>query len=206
MARTIDLAEDWDCLVAAVLGAAEGRRLVVLLDGGSGAGKTTLAHRLRTDLQTRLGTVLGMVQLVSLDDAYPGWHGLQAASDWVRQTILRPHAPGHPTWDWQLNRTSGWVSLDPEAPIIVEGCGALSRQSAPLASTRIWYEMDAGSRRDRALGRDGEGYRPWWQTWAEQEAVHWAANRPWELADLIVCDAKTGKSHSRSHFGPVCRQ
>lgn len=182
MSRDIVLPGDWDVLVAALLQAAAGRRLVVLLDGGSGAGKTTLAHALHADLESRLGRV----QLVSLDDAYPGWHGLAAASGWVWQTILRPEDPGHPTWDWEQNRTSGWVSLDSDLPIIVEGCGALSRQSAPLASSRIWYEMDPAARRERALGRDGEAYRPWWDTWAEQEAAHWRANRPWELADLIV--------------------
>lgn len=182
MARTINLAEDWEALVDEVIDSARGRRLVVLLDGGSGAGKTTLARRLHTELEVRVGKV----QLVSLDDAYPGWHGLAAASNWVWQTILRPDDPGHPTWDWEQNCTSGWVSLDPCLPIIVEGCGALSRQSAPLASSRIWYEMDPDARRERALGRDGETYRPWWKIWAEQEAAHWRANRPWELADLIV--------------------
>lgn len=182
MGRLINLPDDRDALVSAVLDRATGRRLVVLLDGGSGAGKTVLARALHVGLEARLGTV----QLVSLDDAYPGWHGLAAASDWVWQLILRPQNPGHPTWDWERNQTSGWVELDPDLPIIVEGCGALSRRSAPLASSRIWYEMDAGTRRDRALGRDGDGYRPWWDTWAEQEAALWLVNRPWELADLVV--------------------
>ena len=182
MASHLHLPADWDALVSAVRVAAAGRRMVVLVDGGSCAGKTTLAH----DLHARLEAVVGRIQLVSLDDAYPGWHGLAAASDWVWQSILRPQAPGHPTWDWTAGVTSGWVDLDPDLPIIVEGCGAISRRSAPLASSTIWYEMSAEQRRERALDRDGEGYRPWWDTWAQQEAALWAANRPWELADLIV--------------------
>lgn len=182
MSTPVELPGDWDALVGAVLDQAAGRRLVVLLDGGSGAGKTTLAH----ELHARLTTELGPIQLVSLDDAYPGWGGLAAASDWVWQTILRQTDPGHPTWDWTRHQTAGWVGLDPELPIIVEGCGALSRASAPLASTRIWVEMAADQRRDRALARDGEGYRPWWDAWAAQEQTHWLHNRPWELADLIV--------------------
>lgn len=182
MTRELTLPAGWDELVRTVLDQARGRRPVVLLDGGSGAGKTTLAQRLHADLTVELGEV----QLVSLDDAYPGWEGLAAASDWVWELILRPVDPGHPTWDWTRGETSGWVALDPDLPIIVEGCGALSRRSAPLASTRIWFEMDADQRRDRALGRDGDGYRPWWDTWAAQEAGHWERNRPWELADLVV--------------------
>lgn len=186
MTRRLLLPRDSSALVDEVVQVARGRRLVVLLDGGSGAGKTTLAHQLHRDVESRLGTT----QLVSLDDVYPGWRGLAAASDLVWQTILRPASPGFPGWDWERDQTAGWRDLDPRLPIIVEGCGAISRASSPLASTRIWYEMDAQLRRDRALGRDGEGYRPWWDTWAAQEAAHWQANRPWEMADLIVCDTQ----------------
>lgn len=182
MTREFQLPGAWPTLVDEVVQAARGRRLVVLLDGGSGAGKTTLARRLHRDLEARLGTI----QLVSLDDVYPGWHGLAAASELVWQSILRPASPGYPGWDWARDQPSGWRGLDPQLPIIVEGCGAISHRSAALANVRIWYEMDAGLRQERALGRDGDGYRPWWDTWAAQEAAHWQANQPWELADLIV--------------------
>jgi len=182
-ARTIELPGDWRLLVDDVLTAAAGRRPVVLLDGGSGSGKTTLARALRRELAARLGPV----QLVSLDDCYPGWHGLALASQWVWQTILAPDEPGHPTWDWRHDEVSGWVPLDPERPIIVEGCGAISIRSAPLASSRLWYEVPADERKRRALGRgDGDGFRPWWDDWAEQEAALWSVNRPWRLADWVV--------------------
>lgn len=181
-ATNLELPHDWPALIATVTADAKDRRLVVLLDGGSGAGKTTLARQLQTDLES----LLGPTQLVSLDDAYPGWHGLAQASDWVWQTILRPDDPGHPTWDWQQDRRDGWRPIDPDLPIIVEGCGALSQRSAPLATTRIWYELDAATRRERAIGRDGDGYEPWWNTWAAQETEHWARNQPWTLADLVV--------------------
>ncbi len=62
---TIDLAS------LAARAAASGPRPVVLIDGRSGAGKTTLAR----DLAPMLGA-----QLVSLDDIYPGWAGLEAGS------------------------------------------------------------------------------------------------------------------------------
>ncbi|MGI5951460.1 MAG: cobalt ABC transporter [Brooklawnia sp.] len=182
MSRNITLPADWDLLVGAVLEAARHRRLVVLLDGGSGAGKTTLAQC----LQARLAEALGPVQLVSLDDIYPGWGGLAAASAWVWQQVLHPVTPGHGKWSWEAGRMTGRVELDPRLPIIIEGCGALSRESAPLASSRLWFQMDAAARRARALGRDGQIFAPHWEQWAAQEAAHWHRNRPLQLADLVI--------------------
>lgn len=185
------LPDDRVRLVDRLVADATGRRLVVLLDGGSGAGKTTLARDLVAELSARLGR---LVQLVSLDDAYPGWYGLAQASDWVWQTILRPDAPGHPTWDWVAGRPAGWVSLDGAAPIIVEGCGALTSRSAALASTTLWYERDAATRHRLAMDRDGDGYRPWWDAWAAQEAAHWTRNQPRSLADVVLRESVDGES------------
>ncbi len=157
-------------------------RLVLLLDGGSGAGKTVLADELAERWQEERGEAL---QVVHLDDVYPGWRGLAAASRTVVDTILRPTAAGYRRWDWVADRPADWVSLDPTGPILVEGCGALTVESAPLAPVRIWVDLDEPVRRQRALARD-VGYEPWWDVWAEQERAHWQRNRPWELATLRV--------------------
>ena len=156
-------------------------REVILIDGGSGAGKTTFAH----DLARRRGATGRRVQVVSLDDMYPGWYGLAAASAMVVEDVLG--SDHYRRWNWPRHRPAERVEVDPLADLIIEGCGAISRESAPLASRRIWLELPAAERRRRALSRpDGEGYRPWWDVWAVQEAEHWARNRPWELADEIV--------------------
>ena len=149
MTREFQLPGAWPTLVDEVVQAARGRRLVVLLDGGSGAGKTTLARRLHRDLEARLGTT----QLVSLDDVYPGWHGLAAASELVWQSILRPASPGYPGWDWARNQPSGWRGLDPQLPIIVEGCGAISHRSAALANRAVKAAPALLNGKDEELAR-----------------------------------------------------
>lgn len=165
-----------------IVAEATGRRPVVVIDGGSGAGKTTLS----TQLARRLREIWPDLQLVSLDDIYPGWHGLAAASNAVVDDVLRAADPGYRRWNWVAGEPSGWVNLDAAAPLIIEGCGALSLESAPLASTSIWINMPAESRKSRALARDGDGFRPYWDVWAAQEAAHWAANEPWNLADHVI--------------------
>lgn len=166
-------------------------RFVLLVDGGSGAGKTTIARQLADHLHRQLPTL----QLVSLDDCYPGWEGLAAGAAMI-PGMLRAEDPGHPTWDWSTSTTSGWVPLDPVAPIIIEGCGALTPTNRALASAGLWVELDPVSRKKQALDRDGEGYRPWWDLWAAQERAHWLAHRPWTLADLTL-DFTSGEPRLR---------
>ena len=185
MATDMTLPDDLDRLVDRLVRDARGRRPVMVLDGGSGAGKTRLATRLVGALGER-----GMhgVQLVSMDSFYPGWDGLQAASTMLPE-VLRVHDPGYWRWDWQAGRRTDRVGLDGDAPILVEGCGALTAFSAGVGTTAMWFVMDAARRKQRALGRDGELYAPHWDRWAAQERQHWRRDSPRELAYVILHDA-----------------
>lgn len=153
----------------------------ILVDGGSGSGKTTFARALVERWSQLCGE---SVQLVSLDDFYPGWHGLEAASGMVVTDVLRPNAPGYRRWDWDRDEPAAWVPLDASRPMVIEGCGALTRASARLAGLSFWLELPEAVRRERALARDGAGYGPWWETWAAQEARHWRENEPRKLATV----------------------
>lgn len=172
-----------DLVPAAVLELVAGVvRPVVLLDGGSGAGKTSLAGRIAAAWQASRPDAL---HVVSLDDVYPGWEGLAAASAAVPR-ILSAHGPGYRRWNWETSDQTGWVSVDPRQPILVEGCGSLTRESSRLATCRIWLEADESVRKQRALARDQGGFDPYWDLWADQERTHWQSNHPWQLADLIA--------------------
>jgi len=157
-------------------------RVVLLVDGRSGSGKTTLAGRLVAAWPRDLGPV----QLVHLDDVYPGWHGLEAASRVVESSLLSATDPGWTTWDWDRGAPGERRTLDPAVSVVVEGAGSLTRASSCRATLTVWLELDAEVRRARALGRDGASYEPWWEVWAEQEARHLAVERPRELADVVV--------------------
>lgn len=155
-------------------GAAE--RAVVLIDGRSGTGKTTLGNALASELGA---------QVVHLDDVYPGWDGLLAASEAVVRDILGEPS-GYRRWDWTTSEPDGWAGIDPRLPVVIEGCGALSRASARCASLRVWLEADDDLRWRRAIGRDGETFARQWERWAAQEAVFIAAEDPAGLADVVV--------------------
>jgi hypothetical protein len=150
---------------------------VVLIDGRSGAGKSSIARRLVADWPLR-----GRVQLVALDSIYPGWDGLADGVEIAREQILTPHGRGlvgvWQRWDWESAEPAEAHAVDPSLPLIVEGSGLLTPMTARLGDVRIWLESPERARRTRALARDGELFRPHWQQWAEQEERHLARDEP----------------------------
>jgi uridine kinase len=168
---------------------------VVVVDGRSGSGKTQLARRLARML--RAGGLTG-IQIARLDDWYPGWDGLSVGTARTETLLLRE--PAYPEWDWEAGRVRRWVRLDPARPLIVEGAGALTARTRSVADVAVWVDVGPGpldgegspvsamERKRRALLRDGEAYRPWWDMWAAQELRHISRHRPRALADLEVLD------------------
>ena len=150
----------------------------VLIDGRSGSGKTELAKRMVLALPGS--------QLVRLDDLYPGWGGLEAGSKHVHDYVLSASAPRWQRWDWTDGTPAEWHVLDPSRPIIIEGCGALSRANRALADYGIWMELDEPTRKARALARDGDAYAPHWDEWAAQEQAFIDREQPRQLADQVV--------------------
>lgn len=181
-------------LRARVEAAADGRA-VVLIDGRSGSGKSTLARA--------LVAAWPAAQLVRLDDVYPGWDGLEAASLQVAERMLAvpsdtagpsaagASAPAWQRWDWLAGVPAEWHAIDPGRPLVIEGSGALSRRNRELATFGIWVHLDEGTRRARALERDGRAYLPHWDRWAAQELAFVERERPDRLADLVVDESRT---------------
>ncbi|WP_235840732.1 (d)CMP kinase [Corynebacterium liangguodongii] len=140
-------------------------RYTLLIDGPSGAGKTTLAEL--------IGSALG-IRVVHMDDFYPGWAGLEEGARMVAEDVLDPVNPGYWRWDWEQERRGDWVRLDPRADLIVEGVGAVTEASIRAARAlgdvdTLRVVADPATRKARALARD-PGFAAYWRMWAEQEA------------------------------------
>ncbi|MGY6497504.1 MAG: ATP-binding protein [Microcella sp.] len=154
---------------------------LTLIDGRSGAGKTTIGRA----LADRDGATL-----LSLDDVYPGWDGLEAAEHHVLTHVIRPLATGAPAryrrWDWQRASPAEWVDVDVNRPLVIEGCGAIGPEARRLAARALWVELADDERRRRAIERDGELFAAQWERWARQEEWHALLHRPRELADEVL--------------------
>lgn len=160
----------------------------VLIDGRSGSGKSMLADLLHQGWETSV--------VVRLDDIYPGWDGLALASEHVRTELLQPRAAGRRGrwrhWDWTKGAPAGWHTVEPDVPLILEGVGTLTAANRALADLGIWVETADADRKRRALGRDGEIYRPHWDRWATQEDDFIERHDSRVVADLVAVDAAHG--------------
>lgn len=159
---------------------------VLLIDGRSGSGKTTLAERIAAETGA---------QTLHLEHLYPGWDGLAEGSAAVATAL---DSGEYRRYDWVIGEFSAEpMRLDPARPLVIEGCGAITR--ANLAAARrwlerhglpsgvhgIWLELGEGERRARALARDGDTFAPHWERWAKQEDAHFEVHEPWALASLV---------------------
>lgn len=157
---------------------------VVLLDGRSGAGKTTLARML-----VDRWPIAGRVQLIALDSIYPGWDGLHDGVERALDGILRRHGRGYigswTRWDWDREAEAESYAVDPSLGVIIEGSGILTPSSSAIADMSVWLEASDHSRKARALHRDGDTYRPHWDRWAAQERDHLERHDPRALATRV---------------------
>ncbi|BAL86981.1 hypothetical protein AMIS_17610 [Actinoplanes missouriensis 431] len=177
----------WDAAVDRVVGWARqqppsaGDRRVIAVEGRSGSGKTTLARA----VSERLGA-----PLISMDDLYAGWDGLDRGVTALRDWVLRPLAEGRPAswrrWDWAAGEYAGHFAVPDGEWLVVEGVGAGGAVVRPYLCGVVWLESPAALRKRRALARDGETYAPHWSRWARHEDAFYAAEAVREHAALVI--------------------
>lgn len=159
--------------------------ITLIIDGPSGAGKTTLACDLRDAWPTAR-----TLEVVHLDDIYPGWLGLQSASEFIAR-VLDEERPSrrdfeYHVWDWALEKYGTKRRVSGGADVIIEGCGALTQASAGACSLSVWVDADDALRKTRALSRSDEDFEEHWDEWDEQFREFIRRENPQAHASLTI--------------------
>jgi hypothetical protein len=155
---------------------------IVAIDGGGGAGKSTLA--------ARLAPHFGGAPIVHTDD----FASAEIPLDWwprLIEQVLAPLAAGQPPryqrYDWDERRLAEWVELPAVPPLlIVEGVSAMRLAFEPYLAYRIWVETPPAARLRRGLERDGAESEPLWHGWMAAEDAYRQRETPLSRADLLV--------------------
>ncbi len=157
----------------------------MLVDGPSGAGKTTLAAAVAAAAAVR-----GVAsQVVHLDAMYDGWDGLPGIGAQMA-ALLAPLAEGrsgsYRRYDWAAGRYAGTASVDPVDLLVVEGVGAAAGAVAHLGTVLVWVDAPRDLRRRRGVERDGPSFEAVWERWEASEVETFARDGGRERADLVV--------------------
>ncbi|MEU4563396.1 dephospho-CoA kinase [Actinoplanes sp. NPDC023936] len=164
-----------------------GNRRVLAVEGRSGSGKTTLGRA----VSVRLGA-----PLISMDDLYAGWDGLDrgvtALHDWVLRPLAEGRAASWRRWDWAAGEYTGHFPVPDAEWLVIEGVGAGGRVLRPYLCGVVWLESSATVRKRRALARDGETYAPHWSRWAGHEDAFYATEGVRDHAALVIENDEPG--------------
>lgn len=164
-------------------------RAAIAIDGRSAGGKSTLAARLAAG---------GGAEVVHTDDV-AWWHDFFDWDDLLIDGVLEPYLAGDavnfrpPAWD--VRGRKGAITIPPDCSLVlIEGVGSSRRSLAPYLSAAVWVQSDWPLAEARGIARDmlteradpAEAKR-FWDDWDAGERALFAADRPWERADVVVC-------------------
>jgi hypothetical protein len=161
-----------------------GRPRVIAIDGRGGAGKTTLAERLRAVVP---GSAVVHTDDVAWHHAYFDWGGLLA------DNILRPLHHG----DAVDFRPDAWIAHDRPGSITVpagadvvflEGTGVIREELAPWLDASVWMQGDLDEQERLLAARDGDSaeQREHIANWLREELPFILREQPWTRATLLV--------------------
>lgn len=161
-----------------------GTTRLVLIDGHSGAGKTTFAEGLSRSVGG---------ELVHTDDLLDGWDDQFTYWKGLVRNVFEPLAAGRPggywRYDWVREKFTEWVPVEPSPILIVEGVGAARAEGRARASLSIFIDVPKCVREARSLARDGEAMQAQLARWRRREDLHFGADATAWCADMVMVSA-----------------
>lgn len=178
----------------ALIGASGGRVPVVGISGHGGAGKSTLALRLASDLG------IDEDQVVATDAFYATTCGPDAGLweqyDWaLLEEVVRSVHAGDDRLRYEYRWWSGQTGVEDHpmpAALVVEGIRLFSDRTRDWFDLMVWVDMDpdeAGSRavaRNLLQGDDAAEIALWGTKWIPEGHDYERLERPQERVDLVI--------------------
>jgi len=159
---------------------------IVAIDGPAGAGKTTLANRLKENIKE------ARVEIVHMDDLYDGWQSAltPALGKVLDINICSPVSQGKPfkyrKYDWLESKFGPLLEFSFPDILILEGVGAGQKTIRKFLDELIWIEISAQVGLQRVLQRDGAYLEKEMEIWQMRENFHFAADNTRDCATIRI--------------------
>lgn len=185
--------------------------IVVALDGGSGASKSTLAVRIADVFDVALVPIDDFFSADITDaewDAFTVEERLKHVFDWqrLRETAIEPLVEGQPARWYALDfasgrRSDGTYSMEQDPKkrqladvILIERAYAASPELADLIDLAILVDVPLEERHARLRAREDEGFlEVWHRRWDDVEEHYFTHVRPPTSFDLVVGAARVAR-------------
>ncbi len=178
--------------------------IVVALDGGSGAGKPTLARLIQDQVETALIPIDDFFAADIPDshwDEFSVEERLRYVFDWrcLRESAIEPLLAGEPAkWyafdfesglrpDGTYGRQADPAEREPAAVILLEGAYAACPELTDLVDLAILVDVPVEERHARQKVREDAAFlEEWHRRWDPVESYYFTQVRPKSSFDLVV--------------------
>ena len=161
-----------------------GRPRVVAIDGRGGAGKSTLAERLRVSVPE---SAVVHTDDVAWNQAYFDWGAL--LGEHVLQPLHRGEAVHFRPPAWIEHGRVGAIRIPASTEFVwVEGTGTIRQELATWIDASIWIQADLDEQERRLTARDGSSpdQRHHVAAWLAEELPFLLREQPWRQATVTV--------------------
>ncbi|CAB4335446.1 MAG: hypothetical protein F2690_02545 [Actinobacteria bacterium] len=155
---------------------------LIAIDGRAGAGKTTLAAALSTELSLKHS-----VGVIHMDDLYEGWNNaLGIHLSQTLETIVKAHQLNKTIeikiFNWESMTFDSTQRIEPVEILILEGVGAGQKVVREAGAIVHWLDIDPEIGIARVLKRDGNQIAKQMKQWQIDQELHFMSDKTRENA------------------------
>lgn len=173
------------------------KTLLIGIDGGGGAGKSTFAERIR-EVDPYNVTVVHMddfyktsIQRLVTDIEIGGLWDCARIKRQVLAPLKNEQNTKYQIYDWDLDELTEWKYIYPGGVVIVEGCYSLIQELKNYYDVKIWIDTPPEQRLLRGIKRDGNEKRYLWENvWMPAEEFYMNTQQPMMDVDMVIDGSK----------------
>jgi uridine kinase len=157
---------------------------LLAIDGPAGAGKTTFAAKLETELSAS-----ATVKVIHMDDLYNGWdNALSNALSEILDRISTAHLANREfvikIFNWKSMQFDTEETIVPTDYLIIEGVGAAQQIVRDSGATTYWLDIEPEIGLQRVLERDGAHIEAQMRRWQVEQDKHFARDETRENCEF----------------------